>query len=383
MTEVARGSGMAEVVVAGHLCLDVIPDFPSRATLEPGRLSEVGRATFAPGGGVANVGLALGRLGVSTRLLGFIGDDAFGRILKELLEQQDAEAAAGIRVDPTSHTSYTIVVNPPGTDRMFLHHAGANERFEAAGIPPEELGGAKIFYFGYPPLMRGVYGDGGVGLAGLYRRLREQGVVTVMDMTLPDAHGPSGRVDWRAFLERVLPQVDVYLPNFEETLFMLRRRLFDAGDWPRVPGELHRELSGELLGLGAKVAGLTLAGNGIYLRTTATAWPALLKSPAWRGRELYAPAFEVEAVGTTGAGDATVAGFLAAILEGEAPEQALTMAAAVGACCVEAADASSGILSWTATLQRIRRGWPRVDPGKLEGWRRDPSGVYRGPRDGS
>jgi len=87
---------------------------------------------------------------------------------------------------------------------------------------------------------------------------------------------------------------------------------------------------------------------------------------------LWAPCFRVEVVGTTGAGDAAIAGFIAGLLRGLAPAATLTAAVAVGACNVEAADALSGIRPWDETLGRIAAGWPRralaIDAA---GWRFD------------
>src|SRR5256885_785390 len=77
----------------------------------------------------------------------------------------------------------------------------------------------------------------------------------------------------------------------------------------------------------------------------------------WRGRELLAPCFEAAVAGTTGSGDATIAGLLTALLAGETPEDALLDAVGVGACSVEAVDATSGIPSWQAVRERIRVGW--------------------------
>ena len=59
---------------------------------------------------------------------------------------------------------------------------------------------------------------------------------------------------------------------------------------------------------------------------------------AWANRELWAPCFQVDVVGTAGSGDATIAGFLSALLRDMTPEQAVNAAVAVGACNVEAAD---------------------------------------------
>jgi sugar/nucleoside kinase (ribokinase family) len=78
---------------------------------------------------------------------------------------------------------------------------------------------------------------------------------------------------------------------------------------------------------------------------------------AWTNQTLWAPAFVVNVAGTTGAGDAAIAGFLGGLLRGLGPQRALCMAAAVGACNVEAADSLSGLRSWEATLARVEAGW--------------------------
>ena len=105
---------------------------------------------------------------------------------------------------------------------------------------------------------------------------------------------------------------------------------------------------------------------------------------AWADRELLAPCFAVQVVGTTGSGDSTIAGFLAGMLTGQSPEQAVGSAVGVGACNVEAADATSGVPTWAAVQERIAAGWPRrrVDI-PLPGWRVDrDTGLWRGSGDG-
>ncbi len=54
---------MIDAVVAGHLCVDVIPQIPPIADpsnfLAPGRLTETGGMVLSTGGSVSNTGLAL------------------------------------------------------------------------------------------------------------------------------------------------------------------------------------------------------------------------------------------------------------------------------------------------------------------------------------
>jgi hypothetical protein len=79
----------------------------------------------------------------------------------------------------------------------------------------------------------------------------------------------------------------------------------------------------------------------------------------WVGRELYSPCFEVQAVSTNGAGDRTIAGFLAAIVRDAEPATALQTAVAVGAASVERPDAASEMVSLKEIQERIERGWNR------------------------
>lgn len=372
------------IVVAGHLCLDVIPAIPAGAQLEPGKLVEVGSASFATGGAVANVGLALSRLGLEPLLLGRIGDDPLGEILRSLLDASsvDGRAGRGVRPVPGESTSYSVVINRPGADRTFLHHPGCNDTFTAGDLLTDEVKGGDLLYFGYPPLMQGIYRDGGKALAAAFEGLRRAGVTIALDMAMPDAAGRSGRVDWFSFLATVLPHVDLFLPSFEEISIMLEP---GSRSSPPALAELSH-LADRLLQMGPAVVGLKLGDDGLYLRTTGRSRLAnagRLSPPAsWAERELLSPNFRVEVSGTTGAGDATIAGLLAALAKGVEMPKAAEVASAVGACSVEGVDAVSGVLGWDETLERMARGWARLPPDVLteDDWRRERD-VLVGPRD--
>jgi sugar/nucleoside kinase (ribokinase family) len=111
---------------------------------------------------------------------------------------------------------------------------------------------------------------------------------------------------------------------------------------------------------------LKIGDRGLYLRTANAAILARMGSSsivdvaAWSDRELWAPCFATQVAGTTGSGDATIAGFLMGLLRGMIPDETLQAACAVGACNVEAVDALSGIRSWPETEERIAAGWPRL-----------------------
>jgi sugar/nucleoside kinase (ribokinase family) len=366
---------VVEAVVAGHICLDIIPTLVGDALVfAPGRLIEAGKAILATGGPVSNTGLALHKLGITTRLMGKVGDDLFGQAILSVIEYYEPGLAGGMIIAQREASSYSVIISPPGVDRTFIHAPGCNDTFGADDIRYDLLKIVRLFHFGYPPLMARMYRDDGAELASIFRQAKACGVTTSLDLSMPDPSRPAGHADWRTILAATLPSVDVFLPSVEELLFMLRRPLFDqltarageAGLVDYVSPAIVSELGQTLLNMGAKIVGLKVGHRGLYLRTSDAAALADIgrgqptKLKAWANRELWAPCFATSVVGTTGSGDATVAGFLLGLLRGMTPEATLSAACAVGACNVEAADAISGIRSWPETMERIATGWPRL-----------------------
>ncbi len=380
-----------QAVVAGHLCLDVIPDMShmSRNTFErvfrPGRLLDVGAVTIATGGAVSNTGLALNKLGIRTALMGKIGTDMFGEAIKGVVASYDPGLTDTLLIDPTAASSYTVIINPPGIDRIFLHCPSANDTFGPSDVRYDLLAGVKLFHFGYPPLMKRMYENDGVELVEIFKRVKALSLTTSLDMALPDVNSPAGRANWPAIVRGVLPYVDVFLPSIEEILYMLRRDTYDdlttrsvggpGGLLSLVTPALLHDLSDELLALGVKIVGLKLGESGLYVRTANAAAIAALGNACpthpdlWADKELWAPCFRVDVVGASGSGDSTIAGFLCALLRDMTPEQTITAAVAVGACNVERADTLSGVRSWDETMKRIEQGWAHLPVTmSTEGW---------------
>ena len=377
-------------VVAGHICLDVIPSLEHlpagqfEQLFQPGHLISVGTAGFATGGPVSNTGLALHRLGIPTRLIAKVGNDPFGTMIRQLIRDIDPNLLAGIHSDDSEPTSYSIIVSPPGSDRYILHCPGVNEAFRAADVHEKIVRQADLFHFGYPPIMQQMYRHEGAELAAIFRNAKASGATTSLDMAFPDPLSEGGQADWHIILKRTLPYVDIFTPSLEEILFLLYREQYEAvcQDHTDVLNVLTPDMLShigtDLLSMGAKIILLKLGHQGVYLRTTdedgltdlGRALPQ--NGTAWASRELWSPCFQVNVVGTTGSGDATIAGFLSAFLREMPPAETINAAAAVGACNVEAADALSGLRTWTATILRIQQGWQKhILQIKAVGWHWD------------
>jgi len=379
-----------DIVIAGHICLDIIPDWRigSIKTIIPGHILEMSGLKLSAGGAVANTGIALKKLGINTALLGKVGADAFGKVILEILKKEDKTLAENMIISGNEVSSYTIVLNPPDTDRIFLHYPGPNHTFTANDIPYEKIKSSRIFHFGYPPLMQKFYENDGKELVKMFQRIREMKIITSLDMAMPDPESPAGKLNWRKLLKNVLPLVDIFMPSIDELLYMLNPEKFYKilEKKERFDIVLLNQLAGQLIDYGTKVVAIKLGDQGLYLRThqiEKSNLSYIIKHQDWDYRQLLSPCFATEVKGTTGTGDATIAGFLAQFLEGGEPEKCITLATAVGACCVEEIDATDGIRPLPEIIKRVTSGWERLSLSiPIDHWKYDYQyKIWKGPED--
>lgn len=361
---------MRSIIVCGHLCLDLLPSMTG-VTLEamsaPGHLSEIGPLTYATGGCVSNTGLALAIMGADVELISSAGDDIIGDLIVGFVRRYGGDSlASGLQRLPNQSSSYTVVLAPAGTDRIFLHFSGTNTDFGRADIDFSRIQPGALFHFGYPTILPRMYATDGEELAQVMQAAQARGAITSMDCTLPDAASASGRADWRRILRRTLPAIDVFMPSLEEALYMLRRPLYErwcTGERSFVTRALAEDIADELLAMGAVAAGVKLGERGLLLKlASASVLQQRLGALAnvWltdAGQCRYAPAYQVRVAGTTGAGDAAYAGLLFALVQGMPLQRALEMACAAGAHNVEAVDAISGLRDWATIMRRVDSGW--------------------------
>lgn len=346
-----------DIVVAGHTCMDVLPAFLEGGNsieeiIQPGKLIQVGEMDQAMGGVVPNTAGALSRLGLAVCPMGKVGDDLLGQSI--LAKMNSAKLPTnGMITDKSIGTSYTIVLSIPGIDRIPLHYPGANDTFGTNDLDYELIKQARHFHFGYPPLMRSLFADGGKSLAEIFSKVKELGVTSSLDMARPDPQSEAGKVDWQSLLQKVLPYVDLFTPSIDELLYMIDRPAFDTFiKSNKALGGLTQHdlqrLGRTLLNMGTKEVLIKLGEFGAYYISEKASY--------------YAPCFQVELKGAIGSGDCTIAGFLAARLKGLSTNDALTVAVATGASNVEEMDSLSGIPTWGDLQKRISGGWKQHTP---------------------
>ena len=335
-----------DVVVAGYLGVDLTPGFNAARTptspaelFRPVKLIEVEGLNISLGGVVANTGLALRRFGQRVELMSCVGNDALGDLAIAQLAR--AGVTRGIRRTDKAGTAYGFVIAPPGMDRFFLEDPGCNRCFTADDIDYDVVRQSRLFHFGYPPLMPAVLANTGAELQKIFRRVRELGVTTSLDMALPDAGSPAGTTDWPAILAGTLPLVDIFVPSIEELLFMLDRQEYNrclSDDMIAViPPATYARLADRVLSLGVKTLLIKAGHRGAYLRAG--------NSPA-----IWLKPYPVDAkrfFNACGAGDCAVAGFLSALLNGADVTTAGRFAMLAGRDNLYGPDAVSGLREWS------------------------------------
>ena len=367
-----------KIISAGLICLDITPVFRNApvdridALLKPGTVVETAAADIHTGGSVANTGLAMKLLGADVVLMGKIGKDDFGAILKnQLAEYISTEHMIEVEGE---NTSYSVILAPNGIDRMFLHCPGANNTFSAEDPDYGVIEGADLFHFGYPPHMRAMFRNHGDELVRMFAKVDALGVATSLDMAVVDEHAESGGVDWTEILKRTLPHVDFFVPSAEELAFMIDRPLYrrwENAATGRDPTEVLKveeieNLAETLLSWGAKIVLIKCGKRGLYVAGGEAEPLARLGDKlrinlaGWRGVRHFEKSYRPEKVlSGTGAGDTAIAAFLYAVMEGYSWKECAQLAAAEGACCVERYDAISGLRTLKELQERIANGWEK------------------------
>lgn len=367
-----------KAVVAGHICIDITPMFPRQSVASigeifaPGRLIHMNGVDVHTGGAVANTGLAMKKLGADVRLMGMVGKDEFGKIVRNILREYGADDAL-IEVEGVA-TSYTVALAVPGIDRIFLHDPGANDVFGMQDLDMNVIREADLFHFGYPTIMKKMYENGGSEFIAMLRAVKETGTAVSLDLAAVDADSEAAKQDWHEILIKALPYVDFFVPSVEELCYMLDEKRYRS--WREKAGggdvtevltmEDIRPLGEKCLELGAKAALIKCGAPGIYYKTgeaerlVGLCEKLELSLKDWARKEGFEKSFKPEAVrSATGAGDTSIAAFLTSVLRGRSLEESVAMAAGAGACCVSAYDALSGIPTYEEIENKIKKGWEK------------------------
>ena len=303
-----------DVLSLGIYVVDVlgrpIDQFP-----EKGKLALFEELEIHTGGCANNTAIVLARLGISAGAMGKVGNDAFGDLILQTLTDNDVDTA-GMEQDANSSTSFTFVAVASDGERTFYHYIGANGELREANLNWDIIKSVKILHIAGALVMPSF---DGMPMANVLREAKASGITTSLD-TAYDATGK-----WMETLEPCLPYVDMFMPSIVEA-----QHLTGLSEYQEITQFLRNNY-------GIHTIVIKMGENGSYASTPEA--------------QYLAPAYPVNAVDATGAGDAYVAGFLAGTIMDWDLKATAELAAAAGAACVTAIGTTAGIQNLEETLK--------------------------------
>lgn len=277
------------------------------------------------GGNGAISAYVLARLGARVNLGSAVGRDAAGDLLLGWLTAAGVDVT-GLCQHPTAATSTTTVISDRAQNRLAFHHAGASHVYAPADLSPTLLANTKaLLIASYTLFLRWR----SQGFAELLQRAQTQGTITALDI------GPAiGEPVTLAEIAFLLPYVDYFICNGHELSVCTNGDASDAG----LAVSMRQVLAA---GAGCVISKRGAAGALIQRQADAVAHPI--------------PAFQIEAQGTVGAGDAFNAGFLYALGQGHPLAAAVRFANGVAALVVASAQGALGAPLLPAVAALLQR----------------------------
>ncbi len=314
------GEPVARIAVIGELNLDLIVTGAPRLPT-PGEEVIVGGMELTLGSSSAILAAQLARLGDSVLFVSKVGGDDFGRRALEFCRGCGVGAEA-IAVDKSIATGLTISIAVEG-ERAQLTVMGCIEEMRLGDVDFSLLEGQDHLHISSFYLQRNLRPD----IGRIFARAKGLGLTTSLDTGWPHEGETNGD------LTACWPHLDVFLPNEAEARHLSGRpTVEEALDWlaERVP-----------------LAVVKLGADGALARR--------------RGETVRRPAYAVEVVDTTGAGDSFNGGFLHAYLAGRGLAECLDLGLACGALSIRAPGGTTSQAD-LEEAERFLRSAPRLRP---------------------
>jgi sugar/nucleoside kinase (ribokinase family) len=291
----------AEVVVVGELNVDIVVSGSGAVPTFGQHEQLVDDCHVTIGSSSAIFACGVRRLGHTTAMVGVVGNDLFGAMVRDALERRQVDTSAVV-VSGRVLTGVTVILNP-GDDRALLTFPGSIGATRRDHVPHPLPPGARHLHVGSVFLQRDLRPD----LPQLFDDARAAGLTTSFDPNWDPAER------WVHLLP-LFPHVDVAFVNEQEAA----------------------ALTG---GLAAEQAAIELAQlmrSGAAVVVKRGAHGALAVRAGSVRDTCSVPALGVEVVDTTGAGDSFDAGFIHAMLSGRTLPECLASGVVCGSLSAQA-----------------------------------------------
>ncbi len=260
-----------EILLFGDINIDTVwpvSEFPT-----PGRDAYAKSVSVGIGGAVVNTAIVLDKMGQRTGLMACVGKDIWAEKAAETLNATKINQAY-IKVKPDCTTGLIFLIVTPDGERTMYSCRGANMQYNAADVDEDAIRNAAMLHISGYALVESPQKDAAWRAVELAKKYE---VPISLDTGLdPAIHNPKD-------LCRLLPELTICVTGLKETA-----ELFDLSE-PEAAAD-------HLLSLGVKLAAIKLGEKGSFIAT--------------RNERFQCPAFVVDAVDTTGAGDSFTAGLI-------------------------------------------------------------------------
>ncbi|WP_141755195.1 sugar kinase [Burkholderia plantarii] len=238
------------------------------------------------GGDTSNFCIAAARQGARTGFVSAVGSDHFGRLLLELWRREQVETAT-VRVDAAAPTGvYFVSHGEHGHAFDYLRAGSAASRYAPGDLPLDALAAARVLHLS--GISFAISASACDAAFAAIDEARAHGVQVSFDTNLRLKLWPLARA--RAVMLEALRRTDICLPSWDDVTVLTgldeRDAIIDA-----------------LLDCGPRVVALKLGKAGAYVAT--------------RDARRLVPAFVVDALDATGAGDCFGGAFIARLVAGD------------------------------------------------------------------
>lgn len=313
------GQKKFDILVAGELNADIIFNRINKMP-QIGEEQKAESLTVTMGSSTAIFACNISKLGIRVCFCGKAGNDSFGKLVTDTLEDNGVDTGYVIR-DDTYQTGATVILGIQN-DRMMVTYPGAMEHFSLRDMDDSAFHQARHFHTSSIFFQPGIKRD----LPEIMKKARLHGMTTSMDTQWdPDEK-------WDLDLHSILPHLDFFMPNEKEFLNLTKTSsLEDAFK---------------------KMAGFETA---FIIKRGAN-------GAIWRkgNQQFDVPAYNIPAfVDAIGAGDSFNAGFIRAFLKGKNPEISMMEAVKTAAASTMAAGGTAGIVSYEDIMAKTENLKPQ------------------------
>lgn len=303
-----------DVIVVGELNADLILNrihsFP-----EMGKEKFADAMTLALGSSSAIFASNVSALGLKVAFIGKTGDDILGRFCKEQLEMKGVDTSM-ISMDNSVETGATVVLNF-GEDRANITYQGAMKLMGIHDIGDEMLSQGQHLHFSSYFFQPGFKGH----LPALFKKAKALGLTTSLDIQWDPME------KWELDFGKVLPYVDIFLPNESELL--------------NLTGQSVVEEALDIVGGSNNVIVVKRGINGSLL--------------SYEKDRIPCAAFvNGQIVDAIGAGDSFNAGFIFSYLRNQSPADCQKFANLMGAISTTAAGGTAAFTSYDQVMKTAR-----------------------------